>query len=70
MVFREHYGKWNVHAEVGKKETRSGNMLDMTYGEYIEKYNNSDLYLVTDITPELSLGGTLHFQNSRLCIML
>ena len=57
VFFRKHYGHWKVDVELGKKENRSGNMIHITYGEYLDRYNTSDIYLVSHIKPGLKHAG-------------
>nr|XP_054756261.1 bifunctional peptidase and arginyl-hydroxylase JMJD5-like isoform X1 [Lytechinus pictus] len=50
----EHYGHLNVEVEEGKKENRSKELWQMSLSQYIQRYQKEDVYLVTDVPPEMS----------------
>lgn len=55
---KEKYGSLNVAVEPGKKENRTRVALDgssMNFGEFIDRYNESDVYMVDDV-PETMAG--------------
>ncbi|XP_033108665.1 bifunctional peptidase and arginyl-hydroxylase JMJD5-like [Anneissia japonica] len=50
---KEKYGHLTVEVEEGKKENRSLGLWEMTLREYIDQYNNKDIYLVESIKPAM-----------------
>ncbi|XP_030832561.1 bifunctional peptidase and arginyl-hydroxylase JMJD5 [Strongylocentrotus purpuratus] len=48
------YGHLKVEVEEGKKENRSKDLWHMSLSNFIQKYQKEDVYLVTDVPPEMS----------------
>ncbi|XP_071964354.1 bifunctional peptidase and (3S)-lysyl hydroxylase Jmjd7-like [Antedon mediterranea] len=62
---KEKYGHLTVEVEEGKKENRSLGLWEMTLKEYIDQYNNKDIYLVESIKP--AMRDDFHLLKCILC---
>lgn len=64
---KEKYGNWKVAVEIGKKETRSGDGLETSFRKFLESYNTSDYYLVSDIMKPNPLIDELFLPKPLMC---
>ena len=56
---RQNFGDWQIEAEEGKKENRSKGVFEMTFRDFLSKYQDTDMYLVEDVKPSHKLAGKL-----------